>query len=80
MAHERAKGASRTLSAAAKIVKESKRKEAQEKLEKVRLERRRPTEGLHFKYLGVMQSGDADPMVPVNHRVTISALKTQSGY
>ncbi len=25
---------------------------------------------LHFKYLDVMQSGDGDPQVPVNHRVT----------
>ncbi len=25
-----------------------------------------------FKYLGVLQSGDGDPLVPVNHRIEIA--------
>ncbi len=71
MAHPRLKGASRTGSASDKILKESKRKAAQAQLEKVRLEEKYLKNVLHFKYFGVLQSGDGDPMVPVNHRVTI---------
>ncbi len=62
----------RAVSAAEKIVKESKRKAAQEELEKVRLEQEDLQKVLHLKYLGIMQSGDGDPIVPVDHRMTIS--------
>ncbi len=27
---------------------------------------------LHFKYLGVMKSGDGDPLVPVTHRIVLA--------
>ncbi len=63
----RPKGASRARSAADKIVNESKRKAAQEEREKVRIQEAYLQNVLHFEYLTVMQSGDGDPMAPVNH-------------
>ncbi len=30
---------------------------------------------LHFKYLGVMQSGDGDPLVPLSHRIVLASSR-----
>ncbi len=64
------KVASRAGSVADKLVKEAKRKAAQEQLENVRLGDEDLSNTLQFKYLGVMQSGDGDSLTPVNHRIT----------
>ncbi len=64
------KAASRAGSAADQLVKAAKRKAAQEELNSVRLGEEDLSNTLHFKYLGVMQSGDGDPLAPVNHRIT----------
>ncbi len=64
------KVASRAGSLADKLVKEAKRKAAQEQLDNVRLGDEELSNTLQFKYLGVMQSGDGDPLTPVNHRIT----------
>ncbi len=56
------KAASRAGSIADKLVKEANKKAAQEELETVRLGEADLSTTLHFKYLGVMQSGDGDPL------------------
>ncbi len=43
-----------------------------DEIQKVRLGTQELENVLRFKYLGVMQSSDEDPLVPVNHRVAIS--------
>ncbi len=43
-----------------------------QELAKVRLEEEEIENVLCFKYLGVMQAGDGDPMAPVKHRVNIA--------
>ncbi len=63
----RPKGASRARSATDKIVNEPKRKAAQEERQKIRIEEAFLQNILHFEYLAVMQSGDGDPMAPVDH-------------
>ncbi len=63
---DRPKAASRAGSAADN---ESKRKALQKEYEKVKLGDEDLANLLHFKYLGVMQSGNGDPLVPVNRRV-----------
>ncbi len=54
------------------LVKEQKRPAATEELAKVRLEEEELENDLCFKYFGAMQDGDEDPIVPVNHSVTIA--------
>ncbi len=55
------KAASRAGSVADKLVKAAKRKAAQEQLDNVRLGEEDLSNTLHFKYLGVMQSGRRRP-------------------
>ncbi len=64
------KFASRAGSVADKLVKEAKRKAALEQLDNARLGDEDLSNTLQFKYLRVMQSGDGDPLTPVNHRIT----------
>ncbi len=63
---------SRTDTAADKTVEQPKAQAVQEELEKARLENEELKNGLQFKYLGVLQSGDADSLCPVNHREEIA--------
>ena len=64
--------ASRSGSVADRLVKQTKRKAAQERFEQVKIGDEKLTNVLHFKYLGVMQSGDGDPLVPVTHRTMLA--------
>ncbi len=60
---------SRTGTTADKILKKGKAQAEQEKLDKVRLGNEELRNVLHFEYLGVLQSSDGDPLVPVNHQI-----------
>ncbi len=62
---------SRSCSVADRLVKQTKRKAAQERFERVKIGDEEISNVLHFKYLGVMQSGDGDPLVPVSHRIVL---------
>ncbi len=54
------------------MVKEAQKKAVQEVIEKVKLGDAELEIVLHFKYLGVMQSRDSDPLVAVNHRIAVA--------
>ena len=62
---------SRVGSAADSIVR-NKQEVLQSNLPKVRLAEEDLVNTMAFKYLGVMQSADGDPVVPVHHRLTIA--------
>ncbi len=64
--------ASRAGSVAHELVQEAKRKAAQEQLDNERLEDEDWSNTLQFKYLGVKQSGEGDPLTPVKKRITKS--------
>ncbi len=68
--------ASRAGSHADKLVKEAKRKAAQAHLEEVRLGEEDLSNILHFKYLGVVQSGDGISLPPSS----IASLTTGPAY
>ncbi len=53
----------------------AKRKATQENLEHVRLGEEDLSNTLHFKYLGVVQSEDGDPLVSVEHRIIIACSR-----
>ncbi len=64
---------SRKGPAAHRLVKEAERNAAQKELDRVKLgEEELEKNVLHFKYLGVMYSGDGDSLVVVNHREAIA--------
>ncbi len=63
---------SRAGSAADRLVRQKKEAEAQQELRKVLLSEVELTNVLHFKYVGVMQSGHGDPLTPICHRVDTS--------
>ncbi len=61
---------SRAGSAADRLVKEVKKRRAeQEELEQVKFRDAELSRVLHFKYLGVMQSSDGDPLLPSTTRL-----------
>ncbi len=57
-------------SVADRLVEGGKEKGAQAQLDNVRLGDEDLSNTLQFEYLGVMQSGDGDPLTPVNHLIT----------
>lgn len=72
VAHPRCKVAARALTAPDRLVKEQKRKVAQDELERTRIFINELTNVLHFKHLGILQPGHRDPRVRANRRIAIA--------
>ncbi len=63
---------SREGSAADRLVKSMKKEAAQDNLNHAKLGDEELSNTLQFKYLGVMQAADGDPLAPDFHRVEIA--------
>ncbi len=63
---------SRAGSPADRVMKEVKKKAEHEELKKVNLGDAEPSNVLHLKYIGVVQSIDDYSLVAVNHRIAIA--------
>ena len=65
-------------SAAHRLVKEKKKQAVLEQLERVKMGGHKLGNALHFKHLGVLQSGYWNFIVPVNHRIFIALATFQN--